>query len=386
MRKKNAPALAISRLKATGLLSFGPSGIDLPLHRLNVLIGANGSGKSNLVDLLSVLRAAPVRLRQPIDSTGGVANWLWKGSGATSEGLIECEVDEEIRHSIRIRETNSRMDVASEEVTVSAAGRGKAVRYQSAAGSAVFSDNGTRSRIDRSQINPEESILAQFRDPSRYPTLARLVAVYSKIEIFRTWSFGPHIQLRQSLPSHGRTNFLDDGGGNLAPVLSSFRGDTKAAFTEFLRKAYPGIHEVGFEIQQGAIQLYLDEDEGVRILSSRLSDGTLRYLCLLAILLHPNPPRLIALEEPELGLHPDLMPVIADLLIGASSRTQLIVTTHSRNLVDALSSCPEAVVVCERQGRESRMERLDAARLSHWLDKYSLGELWSSGEIGGNRW
>ena len=117
-----------------------------------------------------------------------------------------------------------------------------------------------------------------------------------------------------------------------------------------------------------------------------MSDGTLRYLCLLAILCHPNPPPLVCLEEPELGLHPDILPKLADLLREASERCQLIVTTHSDTLVDALTDTPESVVICEKESGQTRMKRLDKEELSHWLEKYRLGELWSSGEIGGNRW
>ena len=132
--------------------------------------------------------------------------------------------------------------------------------------------------------------------------------------------------------------------------------------------------------------LFLEERGGRRITAARLSDGTLRYLCLLAILLHPDPPPLIAIEEPELGLHPDIIPHVARLLVAASERTQLVVTTHSRLLVDALSENPGSIVVCEQVNGESQFERLDPERLEGWLEKYSLGDLWSMGELGGNRW
>ena len=87
-----------------------------------------------------------------------------------------------------------------------------------------------------------------------------------------------------------------------------------------------------------------------------------------------------------MGLHPDIIPGLAELLREASQRCQLIVTTHSDILVDALTETPESVVVCEKEKGQTRMKRLDKAELSHWLEKYRLGELWSSGELGGNRW
>ena len=120
--------------------------------------------------------------------------------------------------------------------------------------------------------------------------------------------------------------------------------------------------------------------------ATRLSDGSLRYLCLLVVLCHPEPPPVICIEEPEIGLHPDIIPEVAKLLVEASSRSQIFVTTHSDVLVDALTDTPEAVVVCEKRDGATELQRLDAKDLKHWLDDYRLGEIWSRGVIGGNRW
>jgi len=95
---------------------------------------------------------------------------------------------------------------------------------------------------------------------------------------------------------------------------------------------------------------------------------------------------LICIEEPELGLHPDVMPEISRLLLEASERTQIIVTTHSSTLVDALSDQPDAVIVCEKRNQKTQMVRLEKEPLAEWLEKYSLGELWRRGKLGGNRW
>jgi len=120
--------------------------------------------------------------------------------------------------------------------------------------------------------------------------------------------------------------------------------------------------------------------------ATRLSDGTLRYLCLLAILCHPAPPPVVCIEEPELGLHPDVLPTLADLMKEASDRCQLIVTTHSDVLVDAMTDQPEAVLVAEKHEAGTTLTRLDADKLKPWLEKYRLGQLWTRGEIGGTRW
>ncbi|MEJ1932323.1 AAA family ATPase, partial [Nostoc sp. NIES-2111] len=137
----------------------------------------------------------------------------------------------------------------------------------------------------------------------------------------------------------------------------------------------------------GTVQIFIRE-EGLTqpIPATRLSDGTLRYLFLIALLLDPTPPPLICLEEPEIGLHPDILPTIAEMLIEASQRTQLIVTTHSDALVSALSEYPESILVCERDEKGSHLRRLEPEKLKNWLENYTLGDLWRMGEIGGNRW
>jgi predicted ATPase len=107
---------------------------------------------------------------------------------------------------------------------------------------------------------------------------------------------------------------------------------------------------------------------------------------LLAVLCDPSPPPLVCIEEPELGLHPDIIPKVADLLIDASERTQLIVTTHSDILVDAMTEQPDAVLICEKHNGQTKIRRLNSEKLQEWLNEYRLGELWISGELGGTRW
>ena len=152
---------------------------------------------------------------------------------------------------------------------------------------------------------------------------------------------------------------------------------------EKLSDAYEGLTDFELNFEGGTVQVFFTEGE-LAVPASRLSDGSLRYL--LAILLDPDPPPLVGIEEPEMGMHPDLVPKLADLLVDASRRCQLVVTTHSDILVDALSERPESVVVCEKHDGQTSMKRLDSSDLIHWLEKYRLGELWTSGELGGVRW
>jgi predicted ATPase len=173
----------------------------------------------------------------------------------------------------------------------------------------------------------------------------------------------------------------------LGLFLNRLRGNPKAknALLTALRDLYDGLDDFDVSAEGGTVQVFFAEGD-FTIPATRLSDGTLRYLCLLAILCDPEPPPLICIEEPELGLHPDILPKLAELMIAMSERTQLIVTTHSDILVDALTEQPESVLVCEKHNGQSTIQRLDAQKLKNWLEKYRLGELWTRGELGGTRW
>ena len=154
---------------------------------------------------------------------------------------------------------------------------------------------------------------------------------------------------------------------------------------ELLKRFFPRFERVTTRVSGGTVQFYLHEPGfDSPIPPTRLSDGTIRFVALLATLLSPSPPPLVCIEEPELGLHPDAVALIADLLVEASARMQLIVTTHSDALVSALSNQPDAVVACERPGAGTTLRRLDHKKLANWLGDYQLGDLWRIGELGAN--
>lgn len=403
--------MLIRRLKVSGLLSFGPSGIDLPMEPLNVFIGPNGAGKSNLLEVLALLRAAPRDLAEPIRQRGGIWEWLWKGEESPGAATLEVIVYPRyikgpLRHTLTVADNGGRLRVTAEEIAYAEDRRPYGARYDArsvavgefdwkreyrlSGGRHAFDvrgrDNAEFQSNDGDDAKPEESVLSQIRDPRVYHLLSVLQKEYERIRLYQNWSFGPSAALRRDRSAHAASDFLDDGAGNLALVLSHFRGSAKRELVEALRELFDGVVDVSCPVTGGAVSLYLEEHGGRQIPATLLSDGTLRYLSLLAILLHPSPPPLVALEEPELGLHPDVVAEVAKLLVQASQRTQIVVTTHSRILVDALTDHPSSVVVCEKGNGESRFERLDGTRLSAWLDRYSLGELWVSGELGGNRW
>jgi predicted ATPase len=261
--------------------------------------------------------------------------------------------------------------------------------YRFQEGSPVVSvrDSDQRRELQRQTIAHDLSILSQRRDPEELPELAHLADRYERIRLYREWTFGRNSVFRTPQAADLRGDILEENLLNLGLFLNHLRGFPKAK-TEIrlhLRDLYDGLDDFDVSVRGGTVEVFLTEGDFV-FPASRLSDGTLRYLCLLAILCDPNPPPLICLEEPELGLHPDLLPRLADLLLAASQRTQLVVTTHSDILIDSLTDHPEYVVVCEKQNHQTTATRLSREKLGDWLKDYRLGELWTRGQIGGVRW
>ena len=171
-----------------------------------------------------------------------------------------------------------------------------------------------------------------------------------------------------------------------AQCISRFSSDRRATLGKYLNRLYDGIVGITTPFIDGKVSVMIEESGGRQIPAERLSDGTLRYLSLLTVLLDPDPPPLIGIEEPELGLHPDIVFEMAKLLFEASERTQLVVTTHSHTLVDALTDHPTSVVACGKHEGQTWFKRSDPEVLESWLEEYSLGRVWSMGGIEGNRW
>jgi predicted ATPase len=239
--------------------------------------------------------------------------------------------------------------------------------------------------LNRGSILADQSILSQRRDPDIYPVLTWMGSVYRDIQIFREWSFGRYTPLRQPQPADLPDDMLLPDSRNLALLLNQIEHHGSRRFNELLKRFFPRFERMSTRVSGGTLQFFLHETGfSTPIPATRLSDGTLRFVALLAILLAPKPPPLVCIEEPELGLHPDVMELLAELFVEASQRMQLIVTTHSDALVSALTGQPDAIVACERIGAGTSLRRLDPDRLKHWLDDYRLGDLWRIGELGAN--
>jgi predicted ATPase len=388
----------IQRLSMRDFLSYGSEGASIDLLPLNVLIGPNASGKSNLIEGLGVLRATEGDLAGWIRRGGGVEEYIWKGRGAAENATLEAMVetwfpDRPLQYRISVTPVRTRLEVLDEYIAQASEHPIGApeVLFEFAGGLATIrqrSDRGKLRGISRSDLASDQSILSQRRDPDSYPELTYLGQQFGRIAIFQEWTFGRRTLLRGSQPTDLPTDFLLPDGSNFVLVLHELlqSSETEAELIKYLRRFYEQARRIRTRVQSSRIELLIEEDDHAQIPAARLSDGTLRYLALLTILLHRSPPPLVCIEEPELGLHPDILPIIAELLLNASTRTQLVVTTHSDALVSALSEVPESIVVCESSIRGTELRRLDRDALSEWLNQYSLGELWRIGGIGGTRW
>jgi predicted ATPase len=393
------PTGLIKSLSLTHLLSYGEGHPPVTLGSLNVLVGANGSGKSNFLEALALLQAAPNQLTRPLRDSG-VREWLYKTPGRTTapapDAVIEAILHQPasthgLRYRLAFNEEGGRMQVTDELLerehpTPNDDEPDFFYRWDQGQPKLTMPHGGVR-RLDRESVQFDASILAQKRDADFYPMLAWVAQRLSGIALHRDWTFGRHAAPRQPQKADAPTDRLEPDASNLGLVLNRVRLDVTARrqLLLALREVYEGIEDVDVRVTSGTVQVFLMESGGA-MPATRLSDGTLRYLALLSLLCDPSPPPLIVLEEPELGLHPDMLPVVARLLRDASQRTQLVVTTHAPGLVDALSDQPDAILVCEKTDRGSTLTRLDAEQLAPWLMKYRLGELWTSGQIGGNRW
>lgn len=387
--------MLLHEITLRNFLSFGPDTAPLKLQPLNVLIGPNGSGKSNLIEAVGLLRHAPTHLASPVRDGGGIRDWLWKGEPNATAG-VEVVVDnpkgsQDLRHTLAFTERGQKFELVDERIENAQAHVGKKdpyffYRYQNGR-PVLLTREEERRDLKREDVDPEESILSQRKDPDQYPEITYLGQAYSRIRIYRDWAFGRYTVPRRPQEADQPNDQLAEDFRNLGLLLNRLRREAKVKqrILDNLNQLYAGIDDYGVSIEGGTVQVFFHES-GFNIPATRLSDGTLRYLCLLAVLCHPEPPPLVCIEEPELGMHPDILPTIARLLKDAAERTQLIVTTHSDVLVDEFTEQPETVVVCDKVDGRTIMRRLKSEELRHWLEKYRLGQLWIQGEIGGTRW
>jgi predicted ATPase len=214
-----------------------------------------------------------------------------------------------------------------------------------------------------------------------------MAGAFGDIRVYRGFHTGSEDRARIGASSGAPKHPMEPSGSNLALVLQEmdFHGSLKKV-KEYLHRLSDRFEDIKIRPEGGYSQVYVQE-RGIGMFSAtRLSDGTLKFLCLMAVLFDPNPAWLVCIDEPEAGLHPDAVILVADALREASSRMQIVATTHSEAMVDRFSDEPEHIIVCERDSDESTcFKLLSGEQLKEWLDEYTLGDLWRRGEIGGTQ-
>jgi predicted ATPase len=409
----------LKSIKPVNLLSFGPNTEEIELRPLNILIGPNGSGKSNLIEIVRLLCWLPEK--EPwsgVQSSGGVDEWIWKGgkgriASCSLTSKIQLSSIPEVRiagippsflflHEIHLEKFQTSLRVSKEIIRTSEPEHGGPLRYNWFEGTGMRGQIHLRNTLGTDadlfvDLNADRSVLGQLTSlpvqragiGTALPEVFEISSFFDSIEFHQDWEFGADLSARNPIPAGQTADRLLEDASNLAQVLARYKDTDPVIFeriNELMAQFYAPAKRVDVRIISTHLQVALQEEGGISIPAYRLSDGTLRWLALLAVLLNPTPAPVTCIEEPELGLHPDIIPVLADLLKDASTRTQLILTTHSQALVECFSDEPEVVCVCEKVEGATQITRLSGEHLASWLEDYSLGQLWAKGEIGGNRW
>ncbi|MEI6414930.1 MAG: AAA family ATPase [Pseudomonadota bacterium] len=349
--------------------------MDLELHPLNVLIGANGAGKSNLVSFFKMLNEMMARrLQRYIGDTGRAQSLLHFGPKVTPQ--MEAQLLFEVENGVDTY----------------------AMRLFHAAGDTLVFADESLSFLQTGYANPKSLLLGSGHEETRIgqkadegePTAKVFRHLLSRCRVyhFHDTSQTARVRLHGYL---GDNRWLMPDAGNLAPFLLRLREENEGSayrrIVKTIRLIAPFFDDFDLDPaspnQKDTILNWRDTGSDQVFGPHQLSDGTLRAMCLVTLLMQPEDelPELIIVDEPELGLHPYALNVIAALFKKASHHTQVLISTQSSAFLDHF--VPEDVIVVNREGRESRFMRPDGAQLEAWLDEYSLGEVWEKNIIGG---
>ena len=364
-------SIKIDRLRLSGFKSIREA--DLSLGSLNVVIGANGAGKSNLAAYFSMLRASPLGNRDAyIGRFGGPGAFLHLGPKTTSVIKASLTVTSEVgrgnlHEQLVFRPPDSLVNIP-------------------------FCDRGASSSSDLDLADLLTSVERWSVGTKSVPSFSVRVFKYLMEEIgvyhFHDTTLTAPIRLAGYVEDN---RALQPDAGNLAAVLFRLRETRPKVYQRILgsiRLVAPFFDDFSLaprsldktRILLNWKQVGCDDEFGPH----QLSDGTLRAMALITLLLQPEEelPRLIVIDEPEIGLHPYALSVVVSLLGKASHHSQIIVATQSVQMLDECE--PEDVICVERRGPVSTFKRLDRESLSEWLAEYSLGEVWQKNIIGGS--
>ena len=370
--------MQITRLKVIGYRSIKK--IDLKLGALNVICGANGTGKSNLYRSLHLLSAAANgQLAQMIAHEGGMDSALWAGSRSKLDPTtfsiaidlddliyrLECgrvPDDSRVFAGVQIAPGDPRWFCNDPDVkieSVSTDYRGKQISILKRKRSYVSARNMDGRAVEYPLTNNDcESVLSCLREPHLYPDLSLLRQEFLGWRFYHHFRTDLHSPLRrQQIPVF--TPVLSHNGSDLASALASIiAAGGEDVLSKNIERAFPGA-KLRILMERRSVSFKLKMPGLSRAFTAReLSDGTLQYLCLLAALCTERPPNLMVLNEPESSIHPDLFEPLAELLVEASKRSQLIVTTHARPLalaIQKISGANHALIELEKVDGETQV-------------------------------
>lgn len=225
-------------------------------------------------------------------------------------------------------------------------------------------------------------------DEERFPQFSLLQEELSNINCYANFDTGYNSPIRRSLPPIGDST-LEENGENLVQVLNFLKINNRSAFqktVESLKQINSNFEDVEFINFSNQLELHLLEKNLQSSIPPQLiSDGTLRFLCLMTILYNPNRGSIVCIDEPELGLHPDMLHTLAEAIKHAAETSQVIISTHSPLLLDMFEV--ENVRVFEKDEKNATIvNQFKQEDFMGWYDKFLPGEMWRSGDFGGNRW